>query len=150
MGHVVEQRYRRIQQAVGERQLEVGERQQLFAQVFSPGQAEVPDAADAVRGSAALDVTFGDGRMPAVVTVEIAYDLPHGLDRRVHDDAADNAGHQLAPKCRFSASNPTWNTSVPMPFTRSLSASGAHENSAVHSTNVRSPSVTGVSRIVAM
>ena len=52
---IVEERDRRIQQAIAEALFEIGERQQLLAQFTAVRQLETPDAADLVGGLAAFD-----------------------------------------------------------------------------------------------
>src|SRR5262245_59526105 len=85
--HVVEERDRRVEQAVAEGGLQVGERKQLLAQLRAVLQLEAAHAADEVRRQMALDGAGLDRGMPAVVTVEIAQDRPHALDRRGDDRA---------------------------------------------------------------
>jgi hypothetical protein len=96
MGDVVEQRHRRIEQAVTEGLLEVGECEQLLAQLRSILQGEPPDAADPVLRLAPLDGAGLDGRMPALVPVEVPDHVPHRGGRCVDDGAAKDARHGSA------------------------------------------------------
>src|SRR6516225_5760814 len=96
MGDVVEQRYRRVEQAIAESLLEIRQRQQLFPQLRAVAEEEVSHAADLVGGLIALDGALGDRRMPAVVTVEIAQESPHAIGRRINDRRAHDADHGLA------------------------------------------------------
>src|SRR5882757_479519 len=149
MGDVIEQRNRRVQQAIAETLFEVGQRQQLLAQLAAVGELEAADAADLVGRITTLDGAGGDGGVPAVVAVEIAQYAPDPVGRRIDDRAFDDPRHAQPPNARLSASKPPWNTPVPILATSSASRSGAQSNSAVHSTKINSPSVTGVSRSVA-
>src|SRR6185437_13546326 len=149
MSGVVEERDRRIDQAIAEALIEVGERQQLLAQLRAVGELETADAADAIRALSALDDAGRDRGVPAVVAIEIAQHRPDPIAGSIDDRAFDHVRHLYPPNARFSASNPPWNVPPPMLAMRSASRSGGQSNSAVHSTKVRSPSVTGVSRSVA-
>src|SRR5262249_31678313 len=142
-------RDRGVEQAIAEGLFEVGQREQLLAQLRAVLQPETADAADLVGGLRAFDRAGRNRGMPAIMPVEIAQQIPYRSRRRVEDRALDDVRHAQPPKARLSASNPPWNTPPPMLLTRSISRSGAQSNSAVHSTNVWSPSVTGVSRSVA-
>ena len=67
----------------------------------------------------------GDGRVPAVVAVEVAQHRPDPVDRRVDDGALHDLRHRpQPPKARFRASKPPWNTPPPMSSTSSASRSG--------------------------
>ena len=83
--------------------------------------------------------------MPAVVTVEVAQHRPHCLDGVLQNGALDDLDHgrRQRVKWRFRASKPPWKTPAPMPDTSSSATASSHSNSAVHSPNVRSPSVIG-------
>ena len=150
MGDVVEQRHRRVEQAVAECHVDVGQGEQLLAQLRSVGEVEPPYAADLVRRKSSLDMAVGHRRVPPVVAVEVAQHRPHRLDRRLDDGALHDFHHAAyRAKCRLRASKPAWKTLVPMPVTSSSALPSSHSNSAVHSANVRLPSVTGVSLRVA-
>src|SRR5262249_34904793 len=84
---------RRIEQAIAEALLEIGERKQLLAQLGAVLQLETPDAADLVGRLRALDCRGRDRRMPAVVTVEIAQHVPDHSGRRIKDRAFDDMRH---------------------------------------------------------
>src|SRR5262245_15714210 len=94
--HVVEQRNRRIEQAVAEGLLEVRQGQQLLAQLRAVLQAKAAHATDLVGRRAALDRAGGDRRVPALVAVEVAQHRPHPVDRGVDDGAFHDVGHGLS------------------------------------------------------
>ena len=96
MRHVVEQRDRRIEQAIAEGLLEVGQREQLLAQLRAVLEAEAPHAADLVGRRAALDRARRDRRMPAVVAVEVAQHRPHPVDGCVDDGALHDVRHRVS------------------------------------------------------
>src|SRR5207237_4952163 len=50
----------------------------------------ISDTADLVGRLRALDRRRGDGRMPAIMAVEVAQHLPHDLGRRIDDRALDD------------------------------------------------------------
>src|SRR3954462_9396047 len=93
MGHVIEHRYRRIEQAIAKSLLEVGQRQQLLTQLRAVLQLEAPDAADLVGSLRALDGAGRHRGMPAVVAVEISQHIPDRAGRRVEDRAFDDMRH---------------------------------------------------------
>src|SRR5581483_1372785 len=64
MRHIVEHRDRRIEQAIGKGLLEIGEREQLLAQLRAVLQPEAAYAADLVGWLRPLDRRGGDRRMP--------------------------------------------------------------------------------------
>src|SRR5215472_455513 len=150
MPHVVKQRDGRLEQANREGLLEIGERQQTFAQLRAVAKNQAPHAAELVGALAALDRAPGDGRMPAIEPVEVAQHRPDLVGRRIDDGRAHDPDHRLSPpNWRLRASKPPWKTPFPIAATSSASRSGAQSNSAVHSAKVRSPSVIGVRRSVA-
>ena len=100
MGDVIEHRNRRIEQAIAEGLFEIGQRQQLLAQLRAVFQLEAPHAADAVGGLRALDRAGGDRRMPAVMAVEIAQHIPDRAGRRVEDRAFDDMRHGVSLRTR--------------------------------------------------
>ena len=77
MRNVVEERHRRIEQTIAECEVDVGESQQLLAQLRAVGEVEPAHATDPVRGLAPFDLAVGDGWMPAVMAIEVAQQLPH-------------------------------------------------------------------------
>src|SRR5262245_991502 len=85
MRHIIEERNRRIQQAIGKRLFQVRERQQLLAQYRAVLENKPPHAADLVGLIMPLDHALVHRRMPAIVTVEIADQRPHPVDRRIDD-----------------------------------------------------------------
>ncbi len=70
---------------------EIGQTEQLLAQLRAVLEHEAAHAADAVGWQAALDGTGRNDRVPAVVTVEVTQQLP----RRVHRGIEDRAAHHL-------------------------------------------------------
>ena len=144
---VAHQRQRRFEQAVGQREIRVGQRQQLLAQFAAIGEAEATDRSDRIDRRAALDRTGRDRRMPAIVAVEIAQDPPDVVDRRIDDRALNNLDHGRTQRRKrsFRVLNPAWNTLTPIWRISASSRSGAQTNSACHSAKVASPSVIGVS-----
>src|SRR5262245_11299244 len=125
----------------------VRKREQLLADAVAVAQREPPHAADLIRALAALDLRFGDDRVPRGVAVEVAQHGPHALDRRVDDSGSRDSNQRR--NIDLSESNAAWNTPWPICCASTLSRSGAHSNSAHHSAKVRPPSVTGVSFNVA-
>jgi hypothetical protein len=79
MGDVVEQRHWRVEQAIAESLLEVRQGQKLLAQLRAVAQKEMPHTADFVGGLVAFDRALANGRMPAVVAVEVAQDRPDAI-----------------------------------------------------------------------
>ena len=71
MGNVVEQRNRRVHQAIAESLFKIRQSQQALAQLGTVAQEETARAAQLVRTLPALDRALGDGGMPAVMPVEI-------------------------------------------------------------------------------
>lgn len=149
LGHVVVERDVGIDDGVAEPAIPVRERQQPFADIAPVTQVEIAHAADLVGAHRVFQHAAPHDRVPAVVAVEIAQDLPYRRDRRVDHRAARHPDHQ-DPKRSFRASKAAWKTSLPIASTSSASAAGSQSNSAVHSAKVRSPSVTGTSFNVAM
>src|SRR5262245_18350134 len=148
--HVVEERDRRVEQAVSERHLQVGQCEHLLAQLRTVIELKAAHAADQVVRQMALDRARLHRRVPAVVAVEVAQNGPYAVVGRLDDRALHHAGHDpQPPNWRLSASKPPWNTPVPILAMSSASRSGAQSNSALHSRKVRWPSVTGVSLRVA-
>ena len=98
MRDIVEHRNRRIEQAIAEALFEIGQRQQLLAQLGAVLQYEPPHAADAVSGLGALDSAGRDRGMPAVMAIEIAQHVPDRAGRRIEDRALDDVRHGISPR----------------------------------------------------
>ena len=104
-GHIAHQRQRRLQQAVVQPALLVRQCQQLLAQFSAVGQPEAAHGTYRIDGIPALDLAEGDGRMPAVVAVEVPQDRPDIADGGVDDRAAADFHHQPIHPTRFARSS---------------------------------------------
>ena len=94
MGDVVEQRDRRVEEAVGELHVRVREGEELFAQLRPVRQMEAAHTGHAVGRRAALHRAVRHSGVPAVVPVKVAHDLPHRLHRRVDNRASNDRYHR--------------------------------------------------------
>ncbi len=103
-GHIAHQRQRRLQQTVTQPALLVRQRQQLLAQFSAIRQPEAAHGSHSIDGIPALDLAEGDGRMPAVVAVEVPQDCPDIADGGVDDRAAADFHHQPVHPARFARS----------------------------------------------
>jgi hypothetical protein len=92
--HVALERYGRIEDAVGEAIVAVGQRQELFADRTASGKGKVPHASDFVGAAPLLDPAHRNGGMPAAMPIEVAQKLPHLVNRRV-DDRAPGDLHRM-------------------------------------------------------
>ena len=70
--HVIPEGRLRLQNAIAEPSLRVGEEEQLFANARTVFQPEVANAADLIARFAILDCACRDSRMPGVMTVEVS------------------------------------------------------------------------------
>ena len=75
----------------------VGEREELLSQLTAVLQTELTNTADFVVAPAALDLTVGDGGMPALVAIEIAEQMPHSLDGGLDHRASAYRYHLCRP-----------------------------------------------------
>ena len=91
--HIVDQRDRRFQDAIGEAVVAVRQPEQLLAQLAAGGQAKAADAADLVGPPALLDAALRHRGMPALMAVEIAQHSPDRIDRRIDDGAPADLNH---------------------------------------------------------
>src|SRR5262245_61441717 len=97
-GYVVLHTHRALQDGVGALEVVVGEGQELFADHPTVLQAEVPDAADLVRGEPAFDVGLRHERRPRREPVEVTDLRPHRVGGRV-DHARDvDLDHGVWPR----------------------------------------------------
>ena len=151
MGDVVEQRNRRIQQAIAEKLCSRSESVSRRSRSSDPSRRKKcrtqPSLSALCPRSIALLATAGCQRS---WPLKSRRNGPHAIGRRVDDRSSGRCGSPpQPPNCRFRASKPPWKTPLPIFETSSASRSGGQSNSAVHSAKVRSPSVIGVSRSVA-
>src|SRR5204863_2985585 len=139
-------------EAIGELAIAVGKRDQLLAEHRTIAQPKGAHGTDDVAALAGLDAACGDCRVPFGMTVEVAQKPPDLINRRIDHRAPrqlDEPIHRRAKRaCR--AFNPTRKTLRPISATSSASLSLRQSNSALHSAKLRSPSVTGNSRKVAI
>ena len=152
---IVEQRHRRVEDAVGRDVLAVRQRDQLLAHAgprraggncarSRPGRAPR-------RSRSAISATAGCQRSWLLKSRSISQTA---LDRRVDDGASASRAAMAAQRCPnwlLSASKPPWKTPWPIELGQlALLAPGGESNSADHSAEVRLPSVIGVSLRVAI
>src|SRR5260370_28202797 len=93
-GMVIPQHHWRLDDAISEARLDIGEGQQLLANTRSVVKAEIAHGADQVARSAILQPARADRGMPGLMTVEIAQDRPHLFDRGFEDGAAAHFNHR--------------------------------------------------------
>src|SRR5262249_57640086 len=89
----------------------VRKREQLLADAVAVAQREPPHAPDLIGALAALDLRFGDDRVPRAVAVEVAQHGPHALDRGVDDGGSRDSNQRR--NIDLSESNAAWNTPWP-------------------------------------
>src|SRR5262249_11992409 len=92
-GDVILHAHWRLQDRVGAEHVVVRQAQELLADAIAVAQAEVSDAADLVRGLAALDPAFGNRRMPVRQAVEIAHARPDPIIARIDEGRAVDPCH---------------------------------------------------------
>jgi len=93
-GDIAHQRQRRLEQAIAQPSVPVGQRKQLFTQFAAVGQPETAYRPDRIDRLATLDLAEGNCRVPAVMAVEVAQDRPDLVNRRIDDRALANPDHR--------------------------------------------------------
>jgi hypothetical protein len=95
--------HRRDKDVVGEETIDVGERQQLFAQMPAASHRKAAHTSNRVVRQPALDFTFGNCRMPGWQRIEIPNCRPNLLHRRIDHRASIGPDNGRVPDLVVSA-----------------------------------------------